>query len=420
MTSKTTAQNGHSQSDAKKEKPTPRLHKDWLDRHAFNIVKKLKNAGHTTYLVGGCVRDLLLGINPKDYDIGTMARPNQVRKLIRNAFVIGRRFKLVLVKRTVNQQEQQYEVATFRRDPSAEEKDDESQWGDNLFGDPKEDAYRRDFTINALFYDPVDDVLLDEVGGLKDLHEGWIRMIGEPKQRIEEDSIRSLRAIRLKYKINFALETTLRQAIQETAPILEFSALPRRREEYLKFLRTKNPLLPFLDCYDFGLAPYLLPNLQKVLDNPEQNEIFCNYMTNYYHQSIRPNDNIELMSGITFAYFRAAISNDPAEEHTTSSMVKNKNLQEFTKRELGIFNYEQSLILRAIQLQSFLHKREEFERRGERRRSAALNNDAMPLAIKLAKLDYSLSGDDLMFWSLSHQNRDKNVKFEAEEEDSEA
>ena len=407
MTSKNTPQNTSSQLEE-----TPKLNDHWIDSNAYSIVKRLKAAGHTTYLVGGCIRDLLLGINPKDYDLGTMARPQQVRRLIKNAFVIGRRFKLVLVKRKDNQ----YEVATFRRDPSEEEKNDETKWGDNLFGSPKEDAFRRDFTINALFYDPVEDILIDEVGGLDDLKNGWIKIIGEPEKRIEEDPVRSLRAIRLKYKINFGLEPSLRYAIQNTAALLEGSALPRRREEYLKFLRTQSPLLPFIDCYDFGLTPYILPTLHKILEDPNKRQVFTSIAENYYHQKLRTSEPIELFSGLIFAFVRAEIAEDPKQELTISSLLKNPLLTEFSKRELGLFNYEHSYVLRALQLQPFLHNKEGFLRRGQRRQNAALNNASFPLALKFAAHDYSVSAEDLCFWQERYKNRDKSVKFEDEEE----
>ena len=135
----------------------PRLHQDWINPHAFGIVKALQKHGHTTYLVGGCVRDLLLGIHPKDFDIATSAKPEEVRKIIYRAYLIGRRFRLVLVRRD----DTQFEVATFRRMLSDEELESEDIEGDNMFGTPEEDACRRDFTINGMFYDPIAGELID-------------------------------------------------------------------------------------------------------------------------------------------------------------------------------------------------------------------------------------------------------------------
>ncbi|MCB0321333.1 MAG: poly(A) polymerase, partial [Bdellovibrionales bacterium] len=212
----------------------PCLHQEWINRDALEIVRTLQDRGFTTYLVGGCVRDLLLNKHPKDYDIATDARPGDVKRFIANSYIIGRRFRLVLVKRG----SQQFEVATFRRDL----KDDEVlpehiSGGDNLFGSPEEDANRRDFTINGLMYDPIQDQLLDFCGGLADLEGKTVRMIGEPSQRLKEDPIRILRGIRLAHLIRFSLEPELRQAIQDNAAALLDTALPRRREEILKYLR---------------------------------------------------------------------------------------------------------------------------------------------------------------------------------------
>ena len=171
-----------------KQKPT--LHASWIDPDAKEIVRLLQREGFTTYLVGGCVRDLLVGIHPKDFDIATSAEPNQIKRKIRGAYVIGRRFRLVLVKRGL----QQYEVATFRRSMSEEDiealaattEEDPEQTpspavsGDNYFGTPEQDALRRDFTINALFYDPVKNELIDYANGLADIERRLLRMNVDP------------------------------------------------------------------------------------------------------------------------------------------------------------------------------------------------------------------------------------------------
>ncbi|MGZ3743745.1 MAG: poly(A) polymerase, partial [Pseudobdellovibrionaceae bacterium] len=155
----------------------PHLHEDWIDPYARDIVRILQDEGFETYLVGGCVRDLLAGIHPKDFDIATNAHPNQVRRKIPQAYVIGKRFRLVLVRRG----DQQFEVATFRRAISAEELEDSEAEiiGDNYFGSCEEDAKRRDFTVNALFYDPIQQKILDYCEGLKDVENRTLRMIGD-------------------------------------------------------------------------------------------------------------------------------------------------------------------------------------------------------------------------------------------------
>src|SRR6185312_13415325 len=242
--------------------PKPHLHQDWVDPHAVGIVRALQKKGYMTYLVGGCVRDLLIGIHPKDFDIATTAKPNEVKRTIHRAYVIGKRFRLVLVRRD----EQQFEVATFRRELTAEETGGEdAPTGDNMFGTPEEDARRRDFTINGLFYDPINDQLIDFAEGLPDLENRIVRMIGEPVRRLAEDPIRILRALRLKHMIEFTLDADLRKAMMETAPTLLTTALPRRREELLKWLRLKKPVLAFQEAFDLEILKILTPTLHEAL-----------------------------------------------------------------------------------------------------------------------------------------------------------
>ena len=234
----------------------PTLHSDWIDPYAKDIVSKLKQAGFTSYLVGGCVRDLLAGIHPKDYDIATDAKPNDVRRIIRGAYVIGKRFRLVLVKRGDNQ----FEVATFRRTALAEDLEaEDAPTGDNFFGTPEEDAQRRDFTVNALFYDPTNNDLVDFIDGVSDVENGLIKMIGDPNERLKEDPIRILRAVRLAHKLRFSLEPNLRGAILRNSSVLGKAVLPRKREEYLKILRLDDPFLALQELYDLNVLEYTLP-----------------------------------------------------------------------------------------------------------------------------------------------------------------
>src|SRR5881396_2879368 len=181
-----------------------------IDPDALKVLYRLREYDHAAYLVGGSVRDLLLGRRPKDFDIGTSAHPYQVKKLFRNCWIIGRRFRLAHVRfgpKTI-------EVATFRRQLSAAElaaPEDPGQGivvdelgdvdrmlhRDNTFGTPEEDAFRRDFTVNALFYDIADFSIIDYVGGLDDVRAGLVRAIGDPEVRFREDPVRMLRAVAL-------------------------------------------------------------------------------------------------------------------------------------------------------------------------------------------------------------------------------
>src|SRR5947209_5577525 len=196
-----------------------------IDPDALKVLYRLRQFDHVAYLVGGSVRDLLLGRRPKDFDIGTSAHPQQVKKVFRNCWIIGRRFRLAHVKFG----QKVIEVATFRRQvapgeevvqdgvPAPDPKTPEGEHlihHDNTFGTPEEDAFRRDFTINALFYDIATFSLIDYVGGLDDLRARVVRSIGDPEVRFREDPVRMLRAIALAARLEFAIEEPIQAAIR--------------------------------------------------------------------------------------------------------------------------------------------------------------------------------------------------------------
>lgn len=377
----------------------PHLHRNWIDSHAFGIVKALQKQGHTTYLVGGCVRDLLLGIVPKDYDIGTTAQPDEVRGIIYKSYVIGKRFRLVLVKRG----DQQFEVATFRREIRPEEDSEELPKGDNLFGTPEEDAQRRDFTVNALFYDPVKDNLIDFANGLSDHDVRLIRMIGEPNRRLLEDPIRILRALRLAHKVKFSIEPSLRHAMQDQAESLVTSALPRRREEWLKLLRLRNPVCAFLEAFDLDILRHISPSLQKLFENDEQREVFCKSLTQFHEFRFDRDNPVELFGGFIHAFVRASIEENPLQPIRSRDYLEHDLLLPLMKDELGMFKSEQNVVARALHIQPLFCKREEFERRGQRRQMALLSSEGFPLALKFSLKDYSLSPSDWHFWYASYK-----------------
>src|SRR5436189_5835764 len=195
-----------------------------IDADALKVLYRLRQYNHTAYLVGGSVRDLLLSRRPKDFDIGTSAHPYQVKKLFRNCWIIGRRFRLAHVKFG----QKVIEVATFRRQVAAGEEvvqdgvpapDPTTPEGerlihhDNTFGTPEEDAFRRDFTINALFYDIATFSVIDYVGGLDDLRAGIVRAIGDPEVRMREDPVRMMRAVALSARLDFTIDRPVLEAI---------------------------------------------------------------------------------------------------------------------------------------------------------------------------------------------------------------
>src|SRR5581483_842829 len=216
-----------------------------VDPDALKVLYRLRQADYIAYLVGGSVRDLLLGRRPKDFDIGTSAHPYQVKKLFRNCWIIGRRFRLAHVKFGPKV----IEVATFRRQLAPGEEvvqdgvpapDPTTPEGahlihhDNTFGTPEEDAFRRDFTINALAYDIATFSIIDYVGGLDDLHAGIVRSIGDPAVRILEDPVRMMRAVALASRLGFAIDPPVLEAIHLHRREIARSSPPRLMEEYYK------------------------------------------------------------------------------------------------------------------------------------------------------------------------------------------
>ncbi|MBK9041275.1 MAG: poly(A) polymerase [Bdellovibrionales bacterium] len=383
----------------------PCLHQEWIDPEALDIVRLLQDRGFTTYLVGGCVRDLLLNKQPKDYDIATDARPGDVRRQIRNAFIIGKRFRLVLVKRG----DQQFEVATFRRDLKTDEVlPDHIESGDNLFGSPEEDANRRDFTINGLMYDPISNKLLDFCGGLGDLKNQTIRTIGEPNRRFKEDPIRILRGIRLAHLIRFNIDPEVREAIQANAASLADTALPRRREEILKYLRIADPAQPFLESYDLGVLKYMSPHLHEVFSHKESADLFCHYLSHIHDKPIDQSDPVQLFGALVQAYYRATINPDPNRTISTNQILENPDMISLMRGEVGMFKQEQGMVAKALHMQSILRKRADFERRGERRQMAVLQTEAFHLALQFSSREYSLSGEDWLYWAQNFEkSRDK-------------
>jgi poly(A) polymerase len=250
-----------------------------IDPDALKVLYRLRQGEHTAYLVGGSVRDLLLGRRPKDFDIGTSAHPYQVKKLFRNCWIIGRRFRLAHVKFG----QKVIEVATFRRQVAAGEEvvqdgvpapDPSTPEGeqlihhDNTFGTPEEDAFRRDFTINALAYDIATFSIIDYVGGLDDLRAGIVRSIGDPHVRLNEDPVRMIRAIAIAARLDFTIDPTLLQAIRTHRHEIAKSSQPRRLEEYYKILRAGSAEKAFRQLAEVGLLEPISAELHRGASDP--------------------------------------------------------------------------------------------------------------------------------------------------------
>ena len=228
---------------------------------AIEVVKKLKQAGFQGYLVGGCVRDSLAGIKAKDFDVSTDATPEEVRKIFRSSRIIGKRFRLV----HVFSRNELIEVSTFRANTSKQDngsgvvKDSEGKiLRDNVWGTLEEDCIRRDFSINALYFDPIENHLCDFHNGLQHLQKKILVSIGDPLVRFEEDPVRSLRAIRFSSKLNFKIANDVKEAIYQKGHLLGNISNARMFDEFCKIFLTKKALDNFNKLDAFGVLKYLI------------------------------------------------------------------------------------------------------------------------------------------------------------------
>jgi poly(A) polymerase len=243
-----------------------------VDPDAQKVVRRLTRHGFQAYLVGGGVRDLLLDRRPKDFDIATDARPEDVRRLFRNSRIIGRRFRLVHVLFGGGKV---IEVATFRRSPiidvdaldGSTADADLLIRSDNAFGEAHEDAVRRDFTINALFYDLDAGQILDWVGGMADIERRVVRTIGEPETRFREDPVRILRAIKFAARLDLGIDPEVYDAMVFTRATLARAARPRLFEEILRLLRGGGAHRSIWLAWELGILSVLLPELATFLDD---------------------------------------------------------------------------------------------------------------------------------------------------------
>jgi poly(A) polymerase len=264
------------------KKPSlPRNYKDLVDRDAQEIVAKLKHAGYESYLVGGCVRDLILKIPPKDFDVATSALPQKVKSLVHRSFIIGRRFRIVVAKRSIRRHEgkesshplfptyhqnravaeKEFQITTFRREPEVVDE----KINENVFGSAKDDALRRDFTINGLFLEPASGKIIDFVGGLEDIERKQLRVIGDPSHRFAEDPIRILRALRFAARANFVVEKRSLSALKASVHHLGPAKRERIREDLLKILKEGTAERCFREFSQYGIWEQINPTWHKFL-----------------------------------------------------------------------------------------------------------------------------------------------------------
>jgi len=248
------------------------LDEEHIDPDAAKVVRRLVRHGYEAYLVGGCVRDLRVKARPKDFDVVTNARPDDVRRLFRNSRIIGRRFRLVHV---LFGSGKVIETATFRRPPEESARGDSDDLlirNDNVFGDAPEDAQRRDFTINALFYDIERRQILDWVGGMPDIERRSVHTIGNPVVRFLEDPVRLLRAIKFSARLDFGIAPDVYDAIVGCRHALRRAAKPRLFEEVLRLMRGGAAHRSIYIAWETGVLDVLLPELSTYLADREEGD----------------------------------------------------------------------------------------------------------------------------------------------------
>lgn len=289
---------------------------------ALKVVRRLQDAGYSAYLVGGCIRDLLLEGHPKDFDVATDATPEDTRALFRNSRIIGRRFKIVHVRygREI------IEVTTFRahhEDSSCQKQAKQSQQGmllrDNVFGDIESDAIRRDFTVNALYYDPRDKQILDFTNGLEDIKRRRLKIIGDAEARYREDPVRMLRAVRFSAKLGFQIDQDSGEPINRLAPLLAEIPSARLFEEVLKLLLSGSATATLHLLREKQLFTYLFPGTERALRDDGEFELkFVNQAVINTDKRLRQNKRV------TPAFIYAAFLWLPLQEAIKKLMAENK------------------------------------------------------------------------------------------------
>ena len=269
-----------------RKKKSPSLPKNFMsqvDADAFKVVQNLKKGGFESYLVGGCVRDLLTGHIPKDFDVATSASPQKVKNLVPRSFIIGKRFRIVVAKRRLDHEdepnplfpplvkggkpnEKEIQITTFRRAPEMQG----DRVNENVFGDAKDDAFRRDFTVNGLFLDPASGKIVDYVGGMDDLAKKHLRIIGDPMDRFKEDPIRILRALRFSARNSFEVEPQTLKALKRSTFLLADAKKERVREEILKFLKEGTAQQGFRALYELEIWKQISPKWHHLLEEDSE------------------------------------------------------------------------------------------------------------------------------------------------------
>ena len=280
-----------------------------IDPDALKVLYRLDKLGYTSYLVGGGVRDLLMGRKPKDFDVGTSAKPNEVKKAFRNCFLIGRRFRLAHVRFG----EKVIETATFRQNSQTVgeiiEHAAEGPLEDNTFGTPETDAYRRDFTVNGLFYNIRDFSVIDWVGGMSDIKKKVIRSIGDPEIRFQEDPVRMMRAIKFSSRLGFKIEKKTMAAIKKYHHCILNAAVPRVCEEVFRLFTYGHSAEAFLQMYESGMLGDLIPELGHFIDKDggKKSKVFKYLKVLDKYETMMTEKGFEVSNGLRAAVLMTAM-----------------------------------------------------------------------------------------------------------------
>ncbi len=336
-----------------------------IDVDATQIVQRLKSSGFESYLVGGCVRDLLLGQAPKDFDIATSASPQKVRNLIPRSFVIGRRFRIVVAKRPSKalspeetslfptpsprlRLENEFQITTFRREPETVG----DLRNENVFGTAREDAFRRDFTINGLFLDPSSGRVIDHVQGLRDIESQLIRMIGNPEDRFREDPIRILRALRFASRTGFALEKSCERALIKNVATLKLAKPERIREELLKILKEGTATDLFNRFAQLKIWAMISPAIDRFqIRNPEafqQMSALATASKRHWHPGLGTSPLLFLL------FFSLMESSDTEKNQLLSQMALDLKISKAEKEEMSRISGAIRRLLKAPKLETLL------------------------------------------------------------------
>ncbi|WP_043776331.1 polynucleotide adenylyltransferase PcnB [Desulfomicrobium escambiense] len=360
---------------------------------ALKVMYRLVRKGFTAYLVGGSVRDLILGRTPKDFDVSTNATPSQIKKIFQNCFLIGRRFRLAHIRFD----DQIIETSTFRRCPDQDEEnggDDLYQFRDNCYGTPEEDALRRDFTINGLFYEVERFTIIDHVGGLSDIQNRLIRCIGDPNIRFREDPVRMIRAVRFASRLDFHIEPATYNAILRHHEEILKASPPRIFEELQKLFAFAAGEKAFRLLYKTGLLHVLLPEIADFLDHDHGQDSVLWTWLEHLDERIRTVGKVEPV--LVFAALFTAPVRHVAERYETAGerVVYNALLADLlppicTRMSMPKWMSTRMIQIMANQSRFEPDKKKRFSKRG------FVAQDCFPETLALYQLGLLVAGEDL-------------------------